>query len=45
MILKQPEIVVVQGDTNTSLGGAIVVKDKNSKIKLAHVESGLRSYD
>lgn len=49
LMLEQPEIVVVQGDTNTSLGGAIAVKKFNKKfkkeIKLAHVESGLRSYD
>ncbi|MDA8837390.1 UDP-N-acetylglucosamine 2-epimerase (non-hydrolyzing) [Candidatus Pelagibacter bacterium] len=49
LIKIRPKIVIVQGDTNTSLGGAIAVKRANNflinKIKLAHVESGLRSYD
>lgn len=49
LIEIKPEIVVVQGDTNTSLGAAIAVNKANKyldqKIKLAHVEAGLRSYD
>lgn len=44
-ILKQikPEIVLVQGDTNTTLGASIATK--KLKIKLGHIEAGLRSFD
>ena len=36
-------IVLVQGDTNSVLSGAIATK--KTKTKLGHVEAGLRSYD
>ncbi len=47
---KIPDIVMVEGDTNTVLAAAICVnklrtKPINMAIRLAHVEAGLRSYD
>lgn len=44
-MLKQwrPELLVVQGDTSSALGGALAARELG--IALAHVEAGLRTYD
>lgn len=39
----KPDLVFVQGDTSTSFLGALAAFYK--KIKVAHIEAGLRSYD